>query len=98
MRLSATESGYLSTFTLKFLTRPGCHLCDDARPLVEAAAAKEDVAVEEIDVDSLQDLRSKFGRRIPVLLGPDQEVIAEGVIDDRRQLRKRIKQSTRAAG
>ena len=88
----------MSTFVVKFLTRPGCHLCDEARPLVESAAAKEGVAFEEVDVDSFQDLRSRYGNRIPVLLGPDGRVIAEGVIDDRRQLRKKIKRSTRTAG
>ena len=65
---------------------------------MESAADKEGVAVEEIDVDSSPDLRSKYGNRIPVLLGPNGRVIAEGVIDDRRQLRKKIKRSTRTAG
>lgn len=86
----------MSDFVLKFLTRPGCHLCDDARPLVESAAESESVEVEEVDVDSFPDLRSKYGNRIPVVLSPGGKVIAEGVIDDRRQLRKRIKRSARA--
>lgn len=87
----------MSDFVLKFLTRPGCHLCDDARPLVESAAESESAAIEEVDVDSSPELKARYGSRIPVLLSPDGKMIAEGVIDDRRQLRKRIKRSARAA-
>ena len=87
----------MSGFVVKFLTRVGCHLCDDARPLVESAAESEKVSIEEVDIDSFPELKAKYGTRIPVLLSPDGKVIAEGVIDDRRQLRKRIKRSARAA-
>ncbi len=89
-RLSVTESGSLSSFSVRFLTRPGCHLCDDARPIVEWAVRKADVGLEEIDVDGDDPLLSLYGMRIPVVLGPDDEVIAEGVIADRRALRKAI--------
>jgi len=82
---------------MKFLTRSGCHLCDDARPLVESAAVREGVEIEVVDVDSFPELEARYGSRIPVLLGPDGDVIVEGVIDDPRQLRKRIKRSARAA-
>lgn len=87
----------MSDFTLRFLTRAGCHLCDDARPLVEAAAARAGVVLDEIDVDASEVLEERYGKRIPVLLGPDDRVIAEGLIDDRRLLRKQIKRSARAA-
>jgi hypothetical protein len=65
---------------------------------VESAAEREGVGFEEVDVDSSPELKSMYGTRVPVLLGSDGMVIAEGVIDDRRQLRKRIKRSARATG
>ncbi len=89
-RLSVTESGSLSSFSVRFLTRPGCHLCDDARPIVEWAVRKAGVDLEEIDVDGDDPLLSLYGMRIPVVLGPEDEVIAEGVIVDRKALRKAI--------
>jgi len=89
-RLSVTESGSLSSFSIRFLTRPGCHLCDDARPIVEWAVKTADVGLEEVDVDGDDPLLSLYGMRIPVVLGPDDEVIAEGVIVDRKALRKAI--------
>ncbi len=88
--LSATKSGFLSLFRVRFLTRPGCHLCDDARPLVEGAAAKLGAIVEEFDIDEDDVLISVYGMRIPVLLGPRDEVIAEGVIDDPRALKREV--------
>ena len=85
-------------FTLRFLTRSGCHLCDDARPLVERAAAKAGARVDEIDIEAFPLLEERFGTRIPVLLGPDDQVIAEGVIDDQRRLTRLLKRSARSAG
>ncbi|TDI51747.1 MAG: glutaredoxin family protein [Acidobacteria bacterium] len=80
----------MSNFSIRFLTRPGCHLCNDARPLVEWAAMKVGVVIEEIDVDGDDTLLSLYGVRIPVVLGPGDEVLAEGVIGDRKALEKAL--------
>ena len=89
--LSTTESGSLSNLVLTFLTRPGCHLCDEARPLVQAEATRAGLAVNEVNVDRDDWFVSVFGMRIPVLLGKDGEVLAEGIIGDRTTLRKKLK-------
>jgi len=65
-------------------------LCNDARPLVEWAAMKVGVVIEEIDVDGDDTLLSLYGVRIPVVLGPGDEVLAEGVIGDRKALEKAL--------
>ena len=87
-RLSVTESGFLSDLILRFLTRPGCHICDDARPLVMSEAARIGAMVTELNVDDDDGLMALYGLRIPVVLGRADQVIAEGVIDDRKTLRK----------
>jgi hypothetical protein len=74
----------------KFLTRPGCHLCDEARPLVKSLLGRGE-SLLEIDIDTDDDLTKEFGLRIPVLVGPDGSVIAEGIIEGtalRRSLRR----------
>ena len=78
-------------FVVRFLTRDGCHLCDQVRPLVEKAVRSAGGVVEEIDIDSDDTLTRDYGVRVPVLLGPGDVVLAEGVIEGkslRRALRK----------
>lgn len=53
---------------LTLLTRPGCHLCEDARVVVAAAAAGTGASIEEIDVDSDAELRGAYGDLVPVVL------------------------------
>jgi Glutaredoxin-like domain (DUF836) len=86
-----------SFFVCRFLTRPGCHLCDLARPEVLAAVEGSGGSVHEIDIDSDDSLLQEFGLRIPVLIGPDDRVLAEGIID-RRGLRRRLRRLHRAGG
>ena len=76
---------------VKFLTREGCHLCDEARPLVQAAATRYQIEVVEVDIDSDDTLIRDYGLRVPVVIGPSGEVITEGKMSARalnRSLRK----------
>ncbi len=54
--------------------------------------------LQEIDVESSPELEASYGMRIPVLLGPDDHVIAEGIIDDQRRLTRLVKRSAGRAG
>ena len=48
------------------LSRPGCHLCDDARAVIERVTADLDVTWTERDITaSAQDL-AEYGDMIPV--------------------------------
>jgi glutaredoxin len=63
---SPAHGGPARTITL--LTRPGCHLCDDARAVIASVAADLGVAWEERDITrSDSDLRA-YGDMIPVTL------------------------------
>jgi len=54
--------------TITLLTRPGCHLCDDARAVIVSVAAEFGVAWEERDITrSENDLRA-YADMIPVTL------------------------------
>lgn len=74
----------------EFLTRPGCHLCDQARPLVLAEVARRGGSVREVDIDTDDRLIKEFGSRIPVLRAPGGELVAEGLID-RRSIRRGLR-------
>lgn len=48
------------------LGRPGCHLCDDARVVIERVCADLGVAWEERSIAGDADLERAFGEQIPV--------------------------------
>ncbi|HJS72205.1 MAG TPA: glutaredoxin family protein [Acidimicrobiia bacterium] len=81
----------MRSLSVRFLTRQGCHLCDQARPYVTRAARLMNVAVVEVDIDTDPELVARYGLRIPVILGAHDTVLAEGVIDDARLLREALK-------
>jgi glutaredoxin len=47
--------------------KPGCHLCDDAREVVERVRARLPFELEEVDVSVDPALHREYGDRIPVL-------------------------------
>jgi glutaredoxin len=47
--------------------KPGCHLCDDARAVVERVRAERTFELEEVDVSVDPALHREYGERIPVL-------------------------------
>ncbi len=47
-------------------TRPGCHLCDDARTVVEAVCAEVGERYAEVSIEGDPDLEARFGHEIPV--------------------------------
>jgi hypothetical protein len=53
---------------ITLLTRPGCHLCDDARAVIARVAAELGITWQERDITrSESDLRD-YGEMIPVTL------------------------------
>jgi hypothetical protein len=63
---------------VRFLTKPGCHLCDDARPVLEAelaASGRAPTSYAEVDITTDDELYARFWTDIPVVL-VDDEVIA----------------------
>ncbi|HCK78747.1 MAG TPA: NrdH-redoxin [Actinobacteria bacterium] len=53
---------------ITLFTRPGCHLCDTAREVVNAVAAECAVGVQEVDITTDPDLLAKYWDKIPVTL------------------------------
>jgi glutaredoxin len=58
---------------LTLLTRPGCHLCDDARALVEdVLRGFPEVAFEERSIVGDAELEREYAEEIPVVLLDDR--------------------------
>lgn len=57
-----------STARVVLYVRQGCHLCDDARPLVAEVAAEAGTTVAEVDIDAGgPDLVELYGELVPVV-------------------------------
>jgi glutaredoxin len=54
--------------TVTLIGKPGCHLCDDARVVVEKVAAELGAAVEERDINQDEELYRAYWEQIPVVL------------------------------
>ncbi|GAB3856655.1 hypothetical protein GCM10028801_13980 [Nocardioides maradonensis] len=46
--------------------RPGCHLCDDARAVIERVCADLGESYVEVSIDDDPELQARFGEEIPV--------------------------------
>jgi hypothetical protein len=67
--------------TVRFLTRRGCPLCEEAYALVVPEAVRRGIVVDVRDVDLDLELLDRFDHRVPVLLDPGRDrVLAEGHI------------------
>lgn len=56
--------------TLTLFSRPGCHLCDEMKTVVERVvrSAPEPMTVEVVDISTDPELETRYGVEIPVLL------------------------------
>jgi glutaredoxin len=51
---------------ITFYTRAGCHLCDQARVVIEQVCAELDEEYAEVDIDTDPDLVARFTDEVPV--------------------------------
>ena len=53
---------------VRLLTRPGCHLCDDARTVVATVCTELGVDWDEVDITTDPELLAEHVEEIPVTL------------------------------
>jgi len=46
--------------------KPGCHLCDDARAVIERVCADLGTSYEDVDITTSAELAAAYGDQIPV--------------------------------
>ena len=47
-------------------SKPGCHLCDDAREVIERVCADMGTSYEVVDITTSTELMNAYGEQIPV--------------------------------
>jgi glutaredoxin len=63
-----------------FYTKAGCHLCDDARDMLDEIAAETTYELTEIDIRRDTTLFELYRYRIPVIM-LNETLVAEGRVD-----------------
>ncbi len=61
-------SGRGCRHTITLLSRPGCHLCDDARAVISRVAADLGMSWEERDITASREDLARYSDMIPVTL------------------------------
>ena len=61
-----TEQPGSSTARVTLYGKPGCHLCDDARAVVERVCAERGAAWAEVAVTTTPERMAAYGEQIPV--------------------------------
>jgi glutaredoxin len=80
--------------TVTLYSRPGCHLCDDARAVLQRLRARFAFALEEVDISADDALHSRYLERIQVIAMDGQELFDFFV--DEPELTRRLREAERA--
>jgi len=78
--MQSSEEQMSSQPTVTFYTKAGCHLCDDAREMLEEIATEIAYNLTEIDIRSDMALFELYRYRIPVII-VDETHMVEGRIE-----------------
>jgi glutaredoxin len=74
-------------------TRPGCHLCDEAKSLIAPLLRQSGARLREVNIDADPVLRARYDLDVPVIfLGP-RKVAKHRV--DREQFRRQLDDARR---
>src|SRR5713226_10678319 len=86
-RLAASEPRAITLYT-----RPGCHLCEDAKALIEPMLGEFGATLREVNIDEDAVLRRRYGTDIPVIFIGSRKAAKHRVdpVKFRRQLRNAV--------
>jgi glutaredoxin len=77
-------------------SRPGCHLCDEAKAAILSAGCSDRFVLEEINIESDEELLRKYKYDIPVVSINGVEAFIHRV--DPSEFVKRIKRISESGG
>jgi glutaredoxin len=73
--------------TVTLYSRPGCHLCEEARAVLEKVRARAPFDVDEINIEADDVLHARYLERIPVV-AIDGEELFEYFVDEESLMRR----------
>jgi glutaredoxin len=72
-------------------TRPGCHLCEDAKAAIAPLLAEFGATLKEVNIDEERELAERCGWDIPVIFIGDRKVAKHRV--NVRQFRRQLEEA-----
>jgi len=69
-------------------TRPGCHLCDEAKLQIAPLLAEFGVRLREVNIDANPELRERYNADVPVIFLADRKIAKHRV--DPNQFRRQL--------
>jgi glutaredoxin len=81
---------------LTLYTRPGCHLCEDAKALLQPLLAEFGASLREINIDEDRELTERYGSDIPVIFIGGHKAAKHRV--ELRQFRRQLEEARSRGG
>lgn len=73
--ISLDKAKQLALTQVTFYTKAGCHLCEEARDMLEDIAAQTEYELTEIDIRSDPEVFEQYRYRIPVIIINDNTLL-----------------------
>ncbi|HXG95249.1 MAG TPA: glutaredoxin family protein [Blastocatellia bacterium] len=74
-------------------SRPGCHLCEEAKASIQASARGDEIIIEEVNIDLDPELRERYRYDIPVIFINGVKAFKHRV--DAREFRRKLRRLAR---
>jgi len=83
----------VGVIALTLYSRPGCHLCDEMKAVIDRVARSIPITVEIVDISGDPPLEARYGIEIPVLLVDGKKAAKYRVSEQelRRMLKAKVK-------
>jgi len=83
-----------SDIQIDIYSRPGCHLCDEAKDIIDRVRKRHAFAVRVINIEEDPALESAYGTEIPVVFINGSKAFKYHV--DERELERKVKRLWKA--
>ena len=83
------KAGSAGSIQIDIYSRPGCHLCDEAKDVIDRVQRRFGFNVRVIDIETDPDLERAYGQEIPVVFINGNKAFKYRV--DEAELEKKVK-------
>ncbi len=93
---SQEEKRFAEPLEVTLYTRPGCHLCDEAKSQIVPLLAEFGARLREVNIDADPQLREEYDLDVPVIFLGNRRIAKHRV--DPNQFRRQLLEAQRRSG